>query len=377
MFTFVHMKKIDLNENRLLTPATLKKYLEENDLFFMVKTIGTSVQGRSIYSARIGTGPKKVLMWSQMHGNESTTTKSLIDFWAYLNTPEASYLLSTCTFYMIPQLNPDGSHEYTRQNANNIDLNRDTVELSQPESQLLRTVFDEFSPDYCFNLHGQRTIFSAGDTHIPATVSFLAPSADAERSITSARKDAMRLIVAANNTIQEFIPEAVGRYDDGFNINCVGDYFTSKNTPTILFEAGHYKNDYGRKVARKMIFKSIISMCEVIASDTLKSFPIDSYFDIPENYKNLRDVELYNVNTSLSSNSNLLQTFIFQFKEEKFEDHVKFIPQIDSFSKELKGLKKIDFQEHKLFKDLIFESEEDLISNLTKTISLLNFHQIP
>jgi hypothetical protein len=48
---------------------------------------------------------------------------------------------------------------YTRLNANEVDLNRDSQNLTQPESKVLREIFDLFQPHYCFNLHDQRTIF--------------------------------------------------------------------------------------------------------------------------------------------------------------------------------------------------------------------------
>lgn len=45
--------------------------------------VGSSVLGKPIYRIQIGAGPTKILMWSQMHGNESTTTKAVFDFWSY------------------------------------------------------------------------------------------------------------------------------------------------------------------------------------------------------------------------------------------------------------------------------------------------------
>jgi hypothetical protein len=45
-------------------------------------------------------------------------------------------------------------------NANEVDLNRDSQNLTQPESKVLREIFDLFQPHYCFNLHDQRTILS-------------------------------------------------------------------------------------------------------------------------------------------------------------------------------------------------------------------------
>jgi murein tripeptide amidase MpaA len=53
-------------------------------------------------------------------------------------------------------LNPDGADMYTRLNANEVDLNRDSQNLTQPESKVLREIFDLFQPHYCFNLHDQQ-----------------------------------------------------------------------------------------------------------------------------------------------------------------------------------------------------------------------------
>ena len=52
----------------------LDVFLKENDLLDTLTTIGSSAQGKPIYSYHKGNGPFKVLMWSQMHGNESTST---------------------------------------------------------------------------------------------------------------------------------------------------------------------------------------------------------------------------------------------------------------------------------------------------------------
>jgi len=64
-------------------------------LKYKAAIIGKSVLGKSIYKYQIGTGKIKVLMWSQMHGNESTTTKALFDFINVLhsNNTESEKLL--------------------------------------------------------------------------------------------------------------------------------------------------------------------------------------------------------------------------------------------------------------------------------------------
>src|SRR5690606_37336030 len=118
-------------------------------------------------------------------------------------------LLKNCTIGIIPMLNPDGSRAYTRLNANQVDLNRDAQSLTQPESIILKKCFEDFKPDFCFNLHGQRTIFSAGLTNKPATVSFLSPAQDEACSITDTRKKAMDVIVKMNENLQKQIPGQV------------------------------------------------------------------------------------------------------------------------------------------------------------------------
>ena len=237
---YIHTKNIEL----------LLEYLPS---IFKVDTIGKSVNDENIFSVTIGTGMKKVLMWSQMHGNESTTTKALFDIFNFLNDSNAlsSTIINNCTLKIIPILNPDGALTYKRFNTNNIDLNRDAQDLSQPESIALRHCFDTFQPDFCFNLHGQRTIFSAGKTNNPATISFLSPAKDSSCSITKNRAIAMEIIGVMNVMLQKQIPNQIGVYDDAFNIDCVGDTFQSLNVPTILFEAGNYKNEYSREKTRE------------------------------------------------------------------------------------------------------------------------------
>ena len=229
---------------------------------FEVSTEGYSVNNEPIYKIVAGKGSVKVFIWSQMHGNESTTTKAIFDFLNFLvsGSATAQAWLQHFTFYILPILNPDGARLYTRENANKVDLNRDSLQLTQPESQLLRAVFNQVKPDYCFNMHDQRTIFGVGEGKpLPATVSFLAPSYNETRDINECRQVAINVIAAMNDELQKYIPGKVGRFDDSFNINCIGDMFQSLGVPTVLFEAGHYPDDYEREETRKMIFFALFT----------------------------------------------------------------------------------------------------------------------
>jgi len=44
-----------------------------------VQEVGRSFQGRPIYLMTVGQGPRKILLWSQMHGDEPSATPALLD----------------------------------------------------------------------------------------------------------------------------------------------------------------------------------------------------------------------------------------------------------------------------------------------------------
>lgn len=304
---------------------------------FQTEVIGKSVLGKPIYKYEIGTGKIRIFMWSQMHGNEGTTTKALFDFFNVIHSQEeiGVKLLQEFTFCFLPMVNPDGAELYTRENANKIDLNRDSVDLSQPESQLLRKTFEDFKPDFCYNLHDQRTIFGAGNDGNVATVSFLAPAFNESREINDVRAKAMNVIVAMNDELQNHIPNQVGRFDDGFNINCIGDMFTSLNVPTILFEAGHYQEDYYREYTRKMIFIALISGLKHIYENDVVDNEIAKYLSISQNNIVFYDFLYKNIKINYDGKE-IITNFAAQYKEELIDGTIQLNAYIAEIG-ELKG----------------------------------------
>ena len=316
---------------RYITLNDIEPLLDFHKESINVSVLGLSERQNPIYMLEIGKGKKRVFGWSQMHGNESTCTKAIFDFLGFLTQKEAFQeeirdFLENYTLGLVPMLNPDGAELYTRENANSVDLNRDAQSLSQPESQVLGEAFNTFQPDLCLNLHDQRTIYGL-TSGLPATISFLAPSADLDRSITEARKIAMLEIAKMNETLQDIIPGQIGRYDDGFNVNCVGDTFQLKGVPTILFEAGHFQEDYHREKSREFVFYAFLSLFS-IHKGSHSAISVAGYAAIPENQKNLRDLIIRNV--KLKENQKPIDLAI-QFEEVLRNGEIQFIPCIDSF----------------------------------------------
>lgn len=313
----LHGRYITLN---LITPL-LNKFNTNNQ----VAIIGESVNGEPIYRYTLGQGNTKILLWSQMHGNEGTTTKALFDFLNVLHSDSelAINLLAKFTFCCIPMLNPDGAQLHMRENANEVDLNRDSQNLSQPETKILRATFDSFKPDFCYNLHDQRTIYGVGNSGKPATVSFLAPAYNEERDINESRLKAINLIAGINSVLQEYIPGHVGRFDDSFNINCVGDTFQSLSAPTVLFEAGHFPNDYLREETRKFIFIGLIASFSILYENDIVINKINDYLNIPQNNVVFYDLLYKNIKINYDG-IKIITNFAAQYKEELIEGQICF-----------------------------------------------------
>ena len=258
---------------------------------FQKAEVGSSVEGRSISTLTFGKGPKRIFIWSQMHGNESTGTKALFDLLNLLNSDSeiSKEIAKNCTLTFLPMLNPDGAERYTRINANEVDLNRDAVDLSQVESKILRNVLEDLHPQFCFNLHDQRTIFGVEGTRNPATLSFLAPSEEVTKKITEGRKETMNVIVAMNQLVQQIIPNHIGRYTDEFYPTATGDNFQKLGYNTILIESGHYPDDYVREKSREYTYYALLQgIYHIATSNSFSDY--EEYFSIPNNDKLFLDV---------------------------------------------------------------------------------------
>ena len=62
--------------------------------------------------------------------------------------------------------------------------------------------------------------------------------------------------------------------------------------PTILFEAGHYPDDYHREKTRKYVAMAMMEALQYIATNKVTGAHYEDYFSIPENAKCFFDVIL-------------------------------------------------------------------------------------
>lgn len=263
---------------------------------FTVQKVGESIEGRDLSLISIGTGDTSVFLWSQMHGDESTATMALFDMFNFLSsddfTEEKQELLQNVSLHFLPMLNPDGAEMFSRRNALGIDVNRDALRLQSPEGQTLKRIRDSLDADWGFNLHDQSKYYNAEGTAKPATISFLAPAYDYEKSVDEKRADAMQLIVLMNEQLQKLIPGQVARYNDDFEPRAFGDNIQKWGTRTILIESGGNYDDPEKQEIRKMNFVAILSALFAISDASYEEVDHKKYEEIPHNDSKLFDLKL-------------------------------------------------------------------------------------
>ena len=98
-----------------------------------------------------------VFINGSIHGGEVTGVDAimrLIEKLAYDNSPEVQKILQNEILLFNVVQNPDGRVMGTRANATGIDINRDFITQSQPESRATVSVYTKWNPMIVLDLHG-------------------------------------------------------------------------------------------------------------------------------------------------------------------------------------------------------------------------------
>lgn len=294
----LNLKSIIYNYHKFKEEKLINRFFKHNDIVslldklpvtFEVSELGKSVNGKIINLVSWGRGKTKIMLWSQMHGDEATGTMALFDLFNFLQSDDelVKLLTENCQLFFIPMVNPDGAEVFTRRNIQQIDINRDFLKETTPEAKILKQCRADINPNFGFNLHDQITLWSVTKTLKPATLSFLAPAIDEELSIDETRKNAMLVIADMFKDLDEYLPQHIGLFDDEFEPRAFGDNFQKAGTSTILIEAGGYKADFEKQEIRKYYFASILSGLISIASKTYEKQDLKNYFSIPNNNKQI------------------------------------------------------------------------------------------
>jgi hypothetical protein len=265
--------------------ATLRKLHAASNGKMAIERFAESFQGRPIYLATIGGGPRRILLWSQMHGDEPTHTAVLLDLLSYFirtpAEPQAKQILDNCTLLMIAMLNPDGAQVVSRFNAQGIDINRDARRLATPEGRALRRAVEMLKPEFAFNLHNQNARTTVGSPPQLAAISVLAPPPDRARTETPAMLRGKQMCTRFVEAVRPYAEGMISRYDDTYEPRAFGDTIQSLGTATMLVEAGGWPEPDHEPLTR-LHFHGLLETLRAIATDGYRQADITVYTSLPE-----------------------------------------------------------------------------------------------
>jgi len=149
----------------------------------LVKTsvLGHTLDGQDMDLVEVGHGPegrKKIWLGARQHPGETMAEWWMEGAFDYLldpDNPVATALLEKAHFYIVPNMNPDGSKRgHLRTNAAGANLNREWKDASMdrsPEVYLVRQKMAETGVDFHLDVHGDEALpynFIAGFEGIPS-----------------------------------------------------------------------------------------------------------------------------------------------------------------------------------------------------------------
>ena len=157
------------NYSALSNYHDIQRYLAQLDAgsrILTMSSMGTSAQGREIpalyFTLDKTFGSKRdkkliVLVYCQQHGNEPSGKEAALVMAREL-TKRGRNILKYLDLILVPQVNPDGADMDQRRNANDMDLNRNHVILSEPESSALHALFLKWMPEVTLDVHEYNAI---------------------------------------------------------------------------------------------------------------------------------------------------------------------------------------------------------------------------
>jgi hypothetical protein len=256
--------------------------------------VGRSAEGRSIRRLTVGSGPVTVLLWSQMHGDESTASMSLVDVIRFFHDqpdhPLARRITEGATVHFVPMLNPDGAQRFRRRNAQGIDVNRDARRLQTPEGRLLKALSDDLAPDFGFNLHDQSVAVRVGSSDRGVAIALLAPAFNEARDVDEKRHRAMQVASVLVGAMRPLVTDHIAQYDDTFNPRAFGDLIGAWGASTVLIESGGWPGDPQKQHLRKTNFVGILSALDAIATGSYRGFDPAAYTSLDFNGRRVPDL---------------------------------------------------------------------------------------
>ncbi len=126
--------------------------------FITVHEIGTTTENRTLRLLEITqpgdrTGRVVTFLMTQQHGNEPAGTPAAMRLLDRIEAGEFDNLLQNQVLLLLPMTNPDGATVNDRENAENVDINRDHVHLGTPEAKAVHKVLRDWNVHVAIDHH--------------------------------------------------------------------------------------------------------------------------------------------------------------------------------------------------------------------------------
>jgi len=163
-FVFAQLTPLEKsNFSKLTSHSELVEFIKEVDAqsdLITSEVLTKTVEGREVYvlyfsKGKFGLDKNKVrvLIFAQQHGNEQSGKEGALLLIKELMKKENRYLFDRIDLALVPQMNPDGSEKNQRRNGNNVDLNRNHLILTEPETIGLHKLFNKYKFEVTMDVH--------------------------------------------------------------------------------------------------------------------------------------------------------------------------------------------------------------------------------
>ena len=238
---------------------------------------GTSVEGRPIHLVRVGhpqpptdegiaTGQAILIVGSQ-HGNEPAGREAALQFLrdlAFTQEDEVLDVLTNATVLLIPSANPDGRVAGTRVNADQVDINRDHLDLASPEARAIARILRDLRPDVVLDAH-ERPTGTTPDVEVlwPRNLNVYEPVRDLSQELVEQRL--FGDLAEGGRSVALFSPDPGGAGDENETIlrNTVG----LRHSLGVLVESAGGRPAVERVAVHWEVFRSALRFLEDRSSE--------------------------------------------------------------------------------------------------------------
>jgi len=222
-----------------------------------ILTIGYSEQNRAINVLKKGSGKIKVLFVARIHASEPATTDALLKFFEentfddveaygiFLANPDGAALYERL-WLKKPEPHWKNAHVDARVNSNQVDINKDWLDLSQKETQAIQKFLIELKPHFVVDHHEYYWSDEGYPPKLPTDDEngFMATMTDApfkwiDEFVKNSSEECMYYLFknlskeTDNIKLRHFIGEPIGNYE---NPIFLGIYLALRGFPKLLVE---------------------------------------------------------------------------------------------------------------------------------------------